>query len=103
MNPNSKLDGIGRRTALAKLAQWQEVSGRDAIWREFTFADFSAAFGFMARCALMAEKIDHHPEWSNTYNRVFVTLSTHDFNGLSTRDIELAQFMDQLFDGPNSK
>ena len=73
---------------------WREAAGRDAIQRSFTFADFNAAFGFMTRAALMAEKIDHHPEWFNVYNRVDVTLSTHDCGGLSERDIKLAQFMD---------
>jgi 4a-hydroxytetrahydrobiopterin dehydratase len=89
-----KLDAAARAKALAELSAWREVQGRDAIQRQFTFADFNAAFGFMTRCALKAEKMDHHPEWFNVYNRVDVTLSTHDCGGLSARDVELAKFMD---------
>ena len=90
-----KLDAAARASALAELKSWRDVPGRDAIQRQFTFADFNAAFGFMTRCALKAEKMDHHPEWFNVYNRVDVTLSTHDCAGLSANDIELARFMDQ--------
>ncbi len=90
-----KLDAAARAKALAALTAWNEVQGRDAIARTFKFKDFNAAFGFMSRVALMAEKMDHHPEWFNVYNRVEVTLSTHDCNGLSERDVKLAQFMDQ--------
>jgi len=72
------------------------VPGRDAIQRQFTFPDFNTAFGFMSRCALKAEKMDHHPEWFNVYNRVDVTLATHDCGGVSDRDIELARFMDRV-------
>ena len=72
------------------------VEGRDAIAREFRFRDFSEAFGFMSRVALLAEKQDHHPEWSNVWNRVEITLSTHDAGGLSRRDIKLAQAIDGL-------
>lgn len=89
-----KLDPATRSAALKELTAWREVAGRDAIQRTFTFADFNAAFGFMARVALTAEKMDHHPEWFNVYNRVEVTLSTHDCSGLSERDIKLARFMD---------
>ena len=89
-----KLDGAARAAALAQLSGWQDVQGRDAIHRTFTFADFNAAFGFMTRAALAAEKMDHHPEWFNVYNRVEVTLATHDCNGVSERDIALARFMD---------
>jgi 4a-hydroxytetrahydrobiopterin dehydratase len=91
-----KLTGSARIAALAKLDGWSEVTGRDAISRKFTFKDFNAAFGFMARAALVAEKLDHHPEWFNVYNRVEVTLSTHDAGGVTARDIELAQTMDRL-------
>ena len=90
-----KLDPAARADALVQLSAWQVVEGRDAISRTFKFKDFNAAFGFMSRVALMAEKMDHHPEWFNVYNRVDVTLTTHDCQGLSERDIKLAQFMDQ--------
>jgi 4a-hydroxytetrahydrobiopterin dehydratase len=72
------------------------VDGRDAIQRSFKFADFSAAFGFMSRCALVAEKLDHHPEWFNVYNRVDVVLSTHDAGGLTELDIKMAEEMDRI-------
>ena len=85
-----KLAGAARAKALAGLAGWSEVEGRDAIQKSFKFADFNAAFGFMSRVALLAEKADHHPEWFNVYNRVDITLSTHDAGGLSQRDIALA-------------
>lgn len=93
--------GDGERTAaLAALPEWRVVEGRDAIERDFRFADFNAAFGFMSRVALQAEKLDHHPEWSNVYNRVHVVLSTHDVGGLSAKDIALAGFMEGLFAPP---
>jgi 4a-hydroxytetrahydrobiopterin dehydratase len=91
-----KLTGEARRSALAALSGWREVAGRDAISRTFTFEDFNAAFGFMARAALVAEKSDHHPEWFNVYNRVEVTLSTHDAGGVTERDIALAAAMNRL-------
>ena len=91
-----KLTGNARQTALAKLAGWSEVAGRDAISRTFTFKDFNEAFGFMARAALIAEKLDHHPEWFNVYNQVDVTLATHDAGGVTERDIKLAEAMDRL-------
>jgi 4a-hydroxytetrahydrobiopterin dehydratase len=72
------------------------VAGRDAINRKFVFKDFNEAFGFMARAALVAEKLDHHPEWSNVYKTVDVTLSTHDAGGLTELDIKLAEAMDKL-------
>ena len=72
------------------------VDGRDAIKKSFTFTDFSEAFGFMSRVALKAEQMNHHPEWFNVYNRVEVTLSTHECQGLSERDIKLASFMDTI-------
>ena len=89
-----KLTGNARKTALAKLAGWSEVKGRDAISRKFTFKDFNEAFGFMARAALIAEKLDHHPEWFNVYNKVEVTLSTHDAGGITDNDIKMAKAMD---------
>ncbi|RKP23478.1 transcriptional coactivator/pterin dehydratase [Syncephalis pseudoplumigaleata] len=87
-----------RRAHLPSLkeAGWAEVEGRDAIKRVFTFADFNEAFGFMARVALYADKADHHPEWFNVYSRVEVTLSTHDCQGLSMRDVQFAQFCNKL-------
>ena len=91
-----KLTTEARRAALAKLDGWSEVSGRDAITRKFTFKDFNQAFGFMTRAALIAEKMDHHPEWSNVYKTVAVILSTHDAGGVTERDIKLAAAMDKL-------
>ncbi|XP_032868692.1 pterin-4-alpha-carbinolamine dehydratase [Amblyraja radiata] len=74
---------------------WAEVEGRDAIYKEFVFKNFNQAFGFMTRAALQAEKMDHHPEWFNVYNKVHITLSTHECGGLSERDIKLATFMEE--------
>lgn len=91
-----RLSEAERNAALAGLPGWTMVHGREAIRREFRFGDFNAAFGFMSRVALMAEKLDHHPEWSNTYNRVEVVLSTHDAAGLTEKDVRLATFMDSL-------
>jgi len=91
-----KLTGQARTDALRKLSGWSEVSGRDAITRKFVFKDFNQAFGFMTRAALVAEKMNHHPEWSNVWNRVDVTLSTHDAGGLSEKDVALAKFIDSL-------
>ena len=82
--------------ALAELTGWSRVSGREAIAKTFKFADFSAAFGFMTRAALAAEKLDHHPEWTNVWNRVEVTLATHDAGGLTQLDVTLARTMDAL-------
>ena len=79
---------------------WQMVEGRDAIHKTFQFADFVEAFGWMTRTALWAEQWNHHPEWFNVYNRVEVTLSTHDVGGLSTLDAKLARKMDGLFETP---
>jgi len=90
-----KLTGNARQAALAKLSGWSEVEGRDAISRKFTFKDFSEAFGFMARAAMMAEKLDHHPEWFNVYNKVEVTLATHEAGGVTERDVQLAQEMNR--------
>jgi 4a-hydroxytetrahydrobiopterin dehydratase len=91
-----KLSGEARRQALARLKGWSEVKGRDAISKKFVFADFNQAFGFMTRAALVAEKLDHHPEWFNVYKNVEVTLSTHDSGGVTERDIALAEAMDRL-------
>jgi len=91
-----KLAGDARKAALAKLAGWSEVKDRDAISKTFVFRDFNEAFGFMTRAALMAEKLDHHPEWFNVYKTVTVTLSTHDAGGLTELDIKLAETMDRL-------
>ncbi len=85
-----------RRTALAELSGWSEATDRDAICKTFTFRNFSEAFGFMARVALEAEKADHHPEWSNVYRTVDVTLATHEANGVTARDIALARAMDKI-------
>ena len=85
-----------RDEALAALPDWTYAPERDAITRSFTFQDFSEAFGFMTRVALMAEKADHHPEWSNVWNRVDILLTTHDAGGLSTRDIQMAPAIDAL-------
>ena len=85
-----------RAEALAELANWREVEGRDAICRTFTFANFSEAFAFMTRSALMAEKLNHHPEWSNVYKTVEVTLTTHSAGGLSELDVKLAKAMDRM-------
>ncbi|KAJ1905230.1 putative pterin-4-alpha-carbinolamine dehydratase [Coemansia sp. IMI 209127] len=86
---------------LLKENGWVLASGRDAITKNFSFADFNQAFAFMTAVALRAEKMDHHPEWFNVYNKVDITLSTHDCQGLSTRDIDLATFIDQAADTSN--
>jgi 4a-hydroxytetrahydrobiopterin dehydratase len=93
-----KLSGDARKSALARLKGWSEVKARDAINKKFEFADFNQAFGFMTRAALIAEKMDHHPEWFNVYKSVEVTLSTHDAGGLTDLDIKLAEAMDKLAD-----
>ncbi|RZF65398.1 4a-hydroxytetrahydrobiopterin dehydratase [Sphingomonas populi] len=91
-----QLNDIERADALDELDEWDYDEARDAITRTFTFVDFSAAFGFMARVALLAEKADHHPEWSNVWNRVDILLTTHDAAGLSHRDMDLARAIDAL-------
>lgn len=93
--PIAKLTDAERAALATRLPEWKLVSGRDAIARTFTFADFNAAFGFMTRVAMLAEKQDHHPEWFNVWNRVEITLSTHDAGGLSPRDIKLAEAIDE--------
>ena len=91
-----KLTVEARKAALATLSGWSEVSGRDAIAKKFTFKDFNQAFGFMTRAALVAEKMDHHPEWFNVYKTVEVTLSTHDAGGVTDLDVKLAEAMDKI-------
>ena len=92
----TKLTNEERARLPASLPAWTAVKGRDAIARSFKFADFSEAWGFMARVALLADKQDHHPEWSNVYNKVDITLSTHDAGGLSTNDVKLAKAIDAI-------
>jgi 4a-hydroxytetrahydrobiopterin dehydratase len=89
-----KLSASARKGALEGLPEWRDVPGRDAIARKFTFKDFNAAFAFMARVALLAEKMDHHPEWSNVYNKLDVILSTHDAGGVTDKDIAMAKAME---------
>ncbi|UCH75239.1 MAG: 4a-hydroxytetrahydrobiopterin dehydratase [Rhodospirillales bacterium] len=91
-----RLSADDRATALSELEGWREAAERDAIVRSFEFDDFNQAFGFMARVAIEAERINHHPEWFNVYNRVEVTLTTHDCGGLSERDVALARFMNRV-------
>ena len=92
----SKLTDAERVAALAELSDWTEVEGRDAISKSFKFDSFTRAFGFMTMAAIEAQKADHHPEWFNVYNRVDVTLATHDAGGVTEKDIKLAKKMDQL-------
>ncbi len=92
-------NAIGAQAALSQLPHWSAVNGRDAIKRTFQFKDFSQAWGFMTRVALKAEAMDHHPEWFNVYKTVEVTLTTHDADGVSQRDVDLAKFMDSLAAG----
>jgi 4a-hydroxytetrahydrobiopterin dehydratase len=87
-------DEAERAAALAELTEWRLQEGRDAIARSLSFADFNAAWGFMTRVAMAAEKMDHHPEWSNVWNRVDIVLSTHDAKGLTQRDVALARRID---------
>jgi len=91
-----KLTPAAREAALATLGNWSFDPDRDAITRDFRFKDFSAAFAFMTQVALSAEKAGHHPDWSNVYNRVSISLSTHDAGGLSEKDIALARRIDAL-------
>ena len=92
-------DKIGASAALQRLSGWAAAEGRDALVKTFRFADFNAAFGFMTRAALAAEKLDHHPEWSNVYNRVEVLLTTHDADGVTELDVTLAKIMDAAAQG----
>ena len=91
----SRPQKIGAEAALAQLTGWSAAEWRDAITRTFRFKDFNAAFGFMTRVALAAEKLDHHPEWFNVYNRVEVLLATHDADGVTELDVTLARIMDE--------
>lgn len=91
-----RLSEEARKSALRELAGWSEVPGRQALSRSFTFKDFNEAFGFMSRVALVAEKNDHHPEWSNVYNKVEVVLTTHDADGVTRLDIDLAKAMNRI-------
>lgn len=90
------LQGEARNRALSKLQGWEVLADRDAVRKELRFKDFNAAFAFMTQVALKAEQMNHHPEWSNVWNRVDITLSTHDAGGLTERDIELARFIDSV-------
>lgn len=94
-----KLSEAARTDALGKLPGWSHDSGRDAISKKFLFGDFNAAFGFMARVAVKAEAMNHHPEWFNVYNRVEVALSSHDANGVTERDLKLARAMEKVVAG----
>ena len=91
-----RLTAEAREQALGAIPDWTAVSGRDAIGKTFVFKDFNEAFGFMTRSALVAEKMDHHPEWRNVYKTVEVVLSTHDAGGVTTLDIELAKAMNAI-------
>jgi 4a-hydroxytetrahydrobiopterin dehydratase len=91
-----KLVGAARHAALQRVHGWVEVEDRDAIRKSFHFENFSEAWGFLSRIALLAEKMDHHPEVFNVYNRVEIILSTHDADGLSERDIRLAAAIDEV-------
>ena len=90
------VEKIGAQKAVSDLSGWDVVDGRDAIRKVFRFADFNEAFGFMSRVALKADQMDHHPEWFNVYNKVDVLLSTHDADGVTTLDLDLARFMDGI-------
>jgi 4a-hydroxytetrahydrobiopterin dehydratase len=93
---SERLVGAARHAAIKELHGWGEVDNRDAIRKTFQFGDFSEAWGFMNRVALAAERMDHHPEWFNVYNRVEILLSSHDVEGLSARDIKLAQAIEKI-------
>ena len=92
----ARLTDSERAALLPTLVGWSHDAARDGIAKRFVFADFVAAFGFMTRVALIAEKLDHHPEWSNVWNRVDVVLTTHDVGGLSMRDIDMARAIDDI-------
>lgn len=94
-----QLSEAERADALDSLPDWDYDEGRDAITRSIVFTDFAEAFGFMTQVALIAQKADHHPEWTNVWNRVEITLTTHDAGGLSERDVELATAIDSILDG----
>ncbi|MBT3907519.1 MAG: 4a-hydroxytetrahydrobiopterin dehydratase [Rhodospirillaceae bacterium] len=90
-----KINEEDRKDLLDELDGWSDVDGRDAIFKSFKFENFRDAFGFMTRVAMVADDMNHHPEWSNVYNQVDVTLTTHDADGVSLKDVELAMFMDE--------
>jgi 4a-hydroxytetrahydrobiopterin dehydratase len=94
-----QLSEAERAEALDALPDWDYDEGRDAISRSIVFTDFAEAFGFMSQVALIAERADHHPEWTNVWNRVEITLTTHDAGGLSARDVDLATAIDSILDG----
>lgn len=98
-----KLTSSERATAMLGLPGWSECDTREAIHKAFTFRDFTEAFSFMTRVALVAERMNHHPEWANVYNRVDVTLCTHDVGGLTQRDIRLAHAVDDAATGFHTK
>jgi 4a-hydroxytetrahydrobiopterin dehydratase len=98
MGPRAKLDDTALAELRRTLPEWQLVPERPALRRVFSFDDFSRAWGFMTRVALLAERLQHHPEWFNVYGRVEVTLTTHDAGGITTLDVELARAMDALAD-----
>jgi 4a-hydroxytetrahydrobiopterin dehydratase len=91
-----KLTSEERSTQLAQLPGWTAAIGRDGIHKSFQFDDFNAAFGFMTRVAIKAQEMDHHPEWFNVYNKVEITLSTHEAGGLTERDVALAHFIESI-------
>lgn len=91
-----RLSADARKQALGAIPGWTEVQGREAIGKTFVFKDFNEAFGFMTRAALIAEKMDHHPEWRNVYKTVEVVLSTHDAGGVTSLDVELAAAMNAI-------
>ena len=93
---NDKLDILERQSIIDSLDNWEDFNNRDAITKTFKFKDFGEAFSFMTRIAIEAEKMDHHPEWSNVYNTVIITLSSHDIGGVGNRDIVLAEFIDNI-------
>lgn len=90
------MEKLGADKVVAKLSDWSVVDGRDAIRKVYEFADFNAAWGFMSRVAVKAEQMDHHPEWFNVWNKVDVTLATHDAGGVTELDLTLARFMDEI-------
>jgi len=90
-----KISEAGREAFFTEFAGWRETEGRDAVTKTYVFNDFIAAWGFMSRIALYAEKAGHHPEWSNVYSKVEITLTTHDAGGLSERDVHLARFIER--------
>lgn len=99
----AKLSDHDRAAAIATLNDWTEVKDRDAIKKTFKFKDFNQAFGFMSRAALLAEKMDHHPEWFNVYNKVDVTLTTHDAGGVTDTDVEMAEMMERYAEGASAE